>query len=327
LRIERSADSLVRVDEWQDTNSAVNFSSSVPPTRTRLSALRSIWRLRVDLLVRLLILSVFAITMSARAAETATQTIPLDKAPPAVQKQIKSQVGGATLDEIEREEDNGEISYSVSFTRKNGEDSSLTVGEDGSLLGVEVQLKELPAAIQQTIKVQLGSGTLDSIEKTFDEGEVSYDVSFTRKDGVERSFSLDAKGALTSVQLGLEEVTAPVRKTIEEHSTQGKAGDIHKLIEDGEISYSAELQRDGKTRELIVSTDGKAESLQKFLDEVPQPVRKTIQEKVGSGKILRIDKSFVRLQGVEPFRVESRKDGKLFIFNVGPRGRYLGQEE
>ena len=260
------------------------------------------------------------------AAEDDSQTVPLQDLPSAVQTAIKRQLGTATLGEVEREGQGEEIIYTVTLTCPDGEESYFTLDHGGSLLSVEVQLKDLVPALQQAIKSQLGSGTLTSIEKSIDEGEVNYDIAFTRKDGAERSFTLDSKGTLTSVQLGMEEVPAIVRKVIEEHSTQGKPGEIYKLIDDGEVSYSIELQQGKKNRELAVTASGKVESMQKFMHELPGPAQKTIREQVGAGKILRIDKSFERLEGVEPFRVEARKDGKLFIFNVGPKGRYLGQD-
>jgi uncharacterized membrane protein YkoI len=277
--------------------------------------------------IKILIPVFLLCAIAAQAAESQTQVVPLEKTPAAVQKQIKSQLRDGTLDEIEREDQDGEVSYTVSLTRKNGDETYFTITEDGSLLSTQVQLKELPPAIQKTINTHVGAGALDSIEKAFDDGEISYDVVFTRKDGTERSFTLDSKGTLTSLQVALEQVPAPVRKAVEAHSAQGKPGDIFKLIEDGDISYSVELQHGDEVRELVVAADGKMESLQKFVDELPEAARKTIHEKIGSGKILRIDKSFVRMQGVEPFRVEARKEGKLFIFNVGPKGRFLGQED
>ena len=45
------------------------------------------------------------------------------------------------------------------------------------------------------------------------------------------------------------------------------------------------------------------------------------------GTVLRVDKSFVKERGVDPFEVEGRKDGKPFDFSVGPRGKFLGMNE
>src|SRR5436189_264144 len=149
----------------------------------------------------------------AGAAESATQTVSLQELPPAVQAQVKRQLGNAALGEIERERDNDETTYIVSLTWQNDEETYFTVAEDGLLLAAAVQLKELPANIQQAIKAQLANGTLDNIEKTFDEGETNYDVTFTKKDGQERSFTIDSKGTLTSVQVALAEVPASVRQT------------------------------------------------------------------------------------------------------------------
>jgi uncharacterized membrane protein YkoI len=263
----------------------------------------------------------------ARAAEVDSRSVSLNETPAAVQQQIKTQLGDGKLEDIDRDEENGGVTYTVGLTRKDGEERYFTVAEDGVLLSVQVELKEVPVSISQVVKTQVGAGTLDKIEKTFDEGEISYDVNFTRKDGVERSFTVDAKGVLTSIQIGLEEVPLAARTVIEDHSAMGKPGDVYKLIEDGRITYSVELHKDTKVRELVVTPEGKIETLQKFLDELPGPAQKTVREKAGSGKILRIDKSFARMQGVEPFRVETREDDKLIIFNVGPKGRFLGEED
>jgi hypothetical protein len=56
-------------------------------------------------------------------------------------------------------------------------------------------------------------------------------------------------------------------------------------------------------------------------------VQSAIKEKVGGGKVLRVDKSFEARRGVLPYEIEARKDGKAFNFSVGPRGRFLGMDE
>jgi hypothetical protein len=63
------------------------------------------------------------------------------------------------------------------------------------------------------------------------------------------------------------------------------------------------------------------------LNQVPVRARATIQNRMGDGTILRVDKSFVRRNNVLPFEVEGRKDGKPFDFSVAPRGRFLGMDD
>jgi len=95
----------------------------------------------------------------------------------------------------------------------------------------------------------------------------------------------------------------------------------------GETSYYVEVRRDRKLRDFSVAENGKLQSVQVFLSETPAEVQSTIKEKVGGGKVLRVDKSFEPRRGVIPYEVEARKDGKAFNFSVGPRGRFLGMDD
>ena len=202
-----------------------------------------------------------------------------------------------------------------------------TVGEDGSLLSVEVELSETPPEVQKTIRTQVGQGTLDGIEKTFEDNKTSFDVEMTTKDGADRSFTVALDGKLVSLQLSMQELPPAVQKTIQAHVGDGKLGDIYRLKENGEISYDAEVDHHGQTRDVVVAPDGKLESVQVFLSETPEAVQKTISERLGNGRIVRIDQTFEALQGVHPYEVEGRKDGKPFNFRVGPRGRFLGMDQ
>ena len=98
------------------------------------------------------------------------------------------------------------------------------------------------------------------------------------------------------------------------------------MIEGAEVSYDAEVNHEGKVRDIIVSPSGKLESIQVFLSEIPPEAQKTIKDKIGAGKIVRVDKSFTPRHGVEPYEVEGRKDGKSCNFSVGPKGRFLGMD-
>jgi hypothetical protein len=230
------------------------------------------------------------------------------------------------LGEIERVEENGEVTFDVTMTKGETE-RSFSVGEDGTLLSVEVELAETPIAVRTTIQKQIGTGTLDIIDKTFDNAEITYEVDFTTKDGAERSFTVGVDGKLQSVQVELAEVPAAVKKTVEEHTSKAKLGDIFKTFEDGEVSYEVEMTKEGKVRDFAVAENGKLESQEMFLSELPAPARKTVKEKIGDGKILRIDEVFEKREGVFPFEVEGRKDDKPFNFSVGPKGRFLGMDE
>jgi uncharacterized membrane protein YkoI len=259
-------------------------------------------------------------------ADSTPKTLSLHQLPPAVQKTVKEELGDSKLVQIERSEEDGETIYTV--TRKvKDEERYFTVSADGTLCAVEVALDETPPSVQNTIKGQLRDGTLDNIEKTFEGNDINYEVDMTTKAGADRSFTVALDGKLTSVQVTLEETPAPVRKTINEHLGNGKLVDIFRLTEGNEISYDAEVDHDGKLRDVIVSPTGKLESIQVFLAEIPAEAQRTIKEKIGTGKIVRIDQSFTPRRGVLPYEIEARKDGKPFNFSVGPKGRFLGMDD
>ena len=199
----------------------------------------------------------------------------------------------------------------------------LTVDQDGTVLTEEISLEEAPPEVQKTVRAQVAQGKLQSIEKNLEHADLSYDVEMTNKEGGHRSFSVAPDGKLTSVQISLQEVPAPVRKTIQAHIGNGKLGDIYKLIEGNEISFDAEVDRNGKIREVVVAPDGKLESIEVGLADVTAEAQRTIKERIGSGKLVRIDKTF---DGNQPYEVEAIKEGKPFNFRVGPKGRLLGKD-
>ena len=201
------------------------------------------------------------------------------------------------------------------------------MAEDGTLASVEVLLEETPIPVQRSIKGQVGEGTIEVIEKSFDEDEISYDVDIKRKDRAERSFSVALDGKLQAIQVVLEETPAAVRKTVEASLGTAKLEGIYHVFEEGEASFYVEVGRDGKLRDFSVAENGKLQSVQVFLSETPAEVQSTIKEKLGNGKLLRVDKSFDARRGVLPYEIEARKEGKPFNFSVGPRGRFLGMDD
>ncbi len=261
------------------------------------------------------------------AAGSPVKTVSIHQVPALVKKTIETQLNDAKLGDIEQDEQEGEVTYTVNTTTKDGDEKYFTVSDAGILLNVQVTLEESPIPVQRTVKKQVADGTLDNLEKTFEQNEITYEVEMTRKDGAERSFTVALDGALTSLQISIEETPPGARKTIEAHAGDGKVENVYHLSEKGAVSYDAEVNKDGKVRDVIVASDGKLESVQVFLLELPAPAQKTIQEKIGAGKIVRIDRDSTPRQGVQPFEVEGRKDGKPFNFSVGPRGRFLGMDE
>src|SRR5436305_1589158 len=131
----------------------------------------------------------FAFGLAIATAAEASKTIPLNQVPPAARKAIETQLAGAKITGIERDEDQ-DVTFTVSYQAGSGGERDFTVTEDGTLASVEVALQETPVPVQRTIKAQVGPGKLENIEKSFDEDEITYEVDTKSQDGVERSFSV-----------------------------------------------------------------------------------------------------------------------------------------
>src|SRR6266498_2012063 len=112
---------------------------------------------------------------SISAADSTPKTLSIHQLPPAVQKTVKDELGDSKLVQIEQDEEDGEITYTI--TRKvKDQDRYFTVIPGGTLSAVEVSLDETPPSVHNTVNVHLADGTLDSIEKTFEGNDINYEV-------------------------------------------------------------------------------------------------------------------------------------------------------
>lgn len=249
----------------------------------------------------------------------------LSETPPDVQKTIKAQLGRATIENIDKVFDDGEVTYEIEMT-KDGQRREFTVGADGTLLNIDISLAEAPAAVQKTVSAQLAGGALVNIEKSLEDGETIYEIEF-QKNGKDRSMSVAEDGKLLSIEVGLQETPAVVQRTIQGQIARNVLKCIDKIFDNGQISYEVEVTTPEKwDRSFTVAGNGKLESIEISLEETTPAARKTITNKIADGKLVRIDKTFGDNNRFT-FEVSVRKDGKTSEFVVGPRGRVQGTGE
>jgi uncharacterized membrane protein YkoI len=256
-----------------------------------------------------------------------SQTVVLSETPAAVQKTIQAQIGGGKMGEIDKTLDAGETVFDVVLIASNDVERDFSVAEDGALLSVEVPLAEISAPAQGAIKTLVGDGTLESIDQNLGDLETNYDVELTAKNGKEKSFTIAGDGTILSAEVALSETPDAVQKEIAARLNGGKAESIDENFND-ETNFDVGLTaKDDREKSFTVEMDGSLSSEQVSLDEVPEPAQKTIKNRIGDGKILRIDKSYTKEKGVLPYEVQGRKNGKPFDFSVGPHGRFLGMDD
>jgi uncharacterized membrane protein YkoI len=263
----------------------------------------------------------------ALSAGDSTTVVPYAQLAPALQKSIQAQLGGGTLGEINRDVEGGEVTYTVEIT-KGGRARDYTLDETGAVIGVEMTLQETPMPVLKTIQAQVGSGAIESIDRTVDGGQVSYDVDWKSKEGVSRSFTVLENGNLDSVDVLLEETPPAVKATITKEIGGGSVQEISKSAEADGVFYEVTVNLNGVDRDFTVAENGKLISRQVFLTEIPLPVQQTIGKITANGRVLRIDREFEkRGKAVDPFAVESIVDGKPYNFVVGPKGLFLGVDQ
>jgi len=252
----------------------------------------------------------------------------LAEVPGAVRDAIHTQVGQERLEGIEEDFEEGEASYVATIAFPDDRERDFTFAKDGTLTEVETSLGELPGSLQAAIKAQVGQGTLEGIDKTFDDGETSYVATITTRDGRERDFTFDEDGTLASVEVSVAELSAPLQAAIKTQVGRGRLDGIDKTFEDGGITYEATMTSpDGRQRDFSLSTQGNLISREVAMNEAPEAVQQTISQTLGKGKVIEINQSFTEPAGKEPYEIEGWINGKPFYFLVSPTGDFLGMED
>jgi hypothetical protein len=272
-------------------------------------------------------LAIFLAAAGSVLAADDSKKLTLMEVPTVVQKAITGHIGDGQLGEITKTNEPGEMVFEVTFTPKGGDDDrDFTVADDGTPLSEEVTLTEAPDAVQKMIRAQATGWELESIEKNLDGSEVSYDVEVT-KDSRDRTFSVSDDGVVMSDSVTLAVTPAAVQMTIQSQITNSSAPSISEIFDSDGNSFDVETT--GKNhKSFSVAEDGQLLSEEVSLKKLPPSTRKAIEEKIGAGKVLRIDKCLVeKKKGVLPYEVQGRKDGKPFDFSVGPKGRFLGMDD
>jgi len=247
--------------------------------------------------------------------------------PAAVHRTIQAEAAGWVLDGIDKNLDNAGTTYDVEVT-KDGRTQNFTVDDDGTLLSIAVALADTPAAVQKAIQAQAGGGEIESIDKNLDDTEITYDIK-AAGNGRTRSFTVADDGTLVSEEVALAETPAPAQAAIARQIAGGAVKSIDESMDpDGNTFDVDAVAKDGSAISFTVGAGGSLLAEEVTLNQIPPAARKTIQDQIGAGKIIEIDRSLVEKTGkVLPYEVQGRKGGKPFNFSVGPKGRFLGMDE
>ena len=121
-----------------------------------------------------------------------------------------------------------------------------------------VKLQDLPAAVQEAVKVHSKSATVRGFSKEIKDGRALYEVELSVK-GLTRDLTLDAQGNVVAdeQQTTLQDIPAVARAAIEKAATGGKLTLVEKVIEGSSILYEGNITKGGKELEIKVDANGK----------------------------------------------------------------------
>lgn len=185
--------------------------------------------------------------------------VTLDETPDAARKAIQSELSGGTLESIDKNLADSNVSYDVEGAGKDSKEKDFTVADDGTILSREIALSETPDAVQKTVAAQLNGGKLTEIDENFDEDGTNFDVSLTTPDDAKTSFNITADGNVASKQVELSDVPRRARDTIMNQIGNGTVLRIDKsYAKEGNVfPYEVEGRKDGKPYDFSVAPRGR----------------------------------------------------------------------
>ena len=190
-----------------------------------------------------------------------------------------------------------------------------------------VTLAEVPAAVQKTIATEVdhAKAKLGEINRTTDDGEVSFEVQLT-KPKEKRSVTIGVDGQILSRQVFLREMPEAARKTVraQAQALQGKLESVDLVMDAGTITYDATVTKGPREISFTVSEEGKLLAMEITINEAPAAVQKTIRAKTAGCTVKSIEKNFQDEDGVT-YDVEMSQDGKKVSFSVTDKGDVIAE--
>jgi uncharacterized membrane protein YkoI len=130
--------------------------------------------------------------------------------------------------------------------------------EEGGEQESHVKMKDLPAAVQQTVREQSKGATIRGLSREVENGETNYEVEL-RVNGHNRDVLIDPNGAVVEVeeQVTLASLPAAVRTAIDQNAAGGRVVLVESLTKSGSLMwYEAHVKKGGKSREIKINPEG-----------------------------------------------------------------------
>ena len=312
------------------------------------------------------------ILADAKLPNFGNRKMQLNELPAPVQKTIRAHANGAPIEDIDRETKDGRTVYDVAFKR-DGKNTELKVAEDGTVIrdgnyradnhrdnnnrlgnvfqgkdrnNPEVEFAQLPAAVQKSIRAQLGGATIADIDHKTRDGQSVYEVEYERKgrntefvvaeDGTILRQPNNRVGFVSRSRADVSRLPMAVQNSIREQSAGRPVADIDEETRDGRRVYEVEFKKDGKNTEVVIAEDGSVinessgaaakvnavlGSGKVQMNELPAAVQRTIRAQSGGAVVEDIDREVKN--GRTVYEVHFKRDGKNNEIKVGEDGTLI----
>ncbi len=200
----------------------------------------------------------------------------------------------------------------------------------------EIALDDCPPAVKKTIRDESRGGTIDSVTKTNEDGDISYWAEVVIG-GKLYGIGVDEEGKLTEFSLqvddheiGLTDCPLAVQKTFRAEADKSRITDIRRETRFGGVLYVTEVNIAGKDYVIKVAEDGTlfekillVEEKELTLTDCPPAVRKTMDEECKGNSIGDV----VRSNGIgKPvYMTEISINGTTFKLEVAEDGALISK--
>jgi len=119
----------------------------------------------------------------------------------------------------------------------------------------KIQAKDLPPAVQKAVQEATKGATIKGYSKEVENGKTEYEVE-TMVNGHSRDLLFDPAGNLIAAEeaVALDAVPAAVKAAFE---ARGKVLLVETVTKGTTVTYEAQIQKNGRKSEVVVSADGK----------------------------------------------------------------------
>jgi len=215
--------------------------------------------------------------------------------PAVVRAAIQRQAGGRVVSNVQKNENDAQVSYTVSTQAADASEWEFTVAEDGTLLSADTTLAATPAPVRNAITAQMGDGQLQGVEKNFEDGEPTYIATVVARDGQARDLAFNEDGTLFSREIAPGELPAPVKTAIDAQVGRGQLGDIDKTTDGGGTSYVVTIVPEkGQSRVFTFGEDARVVSREVTTLELPPAVKRALDAQLSPGRLSGLEQTFDR---------------------------------